>query len=57
MFNKNNKTILVTGCARFIGSNFLPYFLEKFIGNETLVSENKKLMLKHQFEIKEKKDI
>jgi len=24
------KTILVTGCAGFIGSNFLPYFLEKY---------------------------
>jgi len=23
-------TILVTGCARFIGSNFVPYFLEKY---------------------------
>ena len=30
MFNNNNKTILVTGCAGFIGSNFLPYFLEKY---------------------------
>ena len=25
-----NKNILVTGCAGFIGSNFLPYFLEKY---------------------------
>ena len=24
------KTILVTGCAGFIGSNFLPYFIEKY---------------------------
>ncbi len=30
MFNNNNKTILVTGCAGFIGSNFVPYFLEKY---------------------------
>ncbi|MDN5115238.1 dTDP-glucose 4,6-dehydratase [Aliarcobacter butzleri] len=30
MFNNDNKTILVTGCAGFIGSNFLPYFLEKY---------------------------
>lgn len=29
MFN-NNKTILLTGCAGFIGSNFVPYFLEKY---------------------------
>ncbi|WP_419675986.1 dTDP-glucose 4,6-dehydratase [Aliarcobacter butzleri] len=29
MFN-NSKTILVTGCAGFIGSNFVPYFLEKY---------------------------
>ncbi|MEA1915393.1 MAG: type II toxin-antitoxin system PemK/MazF family toxin, partial [Campylobacterota bacterium] len=28
--NKGNKTILVTGCAGFIGSNFVPYFLEKY---------------------------
>ena len=30
MFNNNNKSILVTGCAGFIGSNFVPYFLEKY---------------------------
>ncbi len=30
MFQNNNKTILVTGCAGFIGSNFVPYFLEKY---------------------------
>ena len=30
MLNLNNKTILVTGCAGFIGSNFLTYFLEKY---------------------------
>ncbi len=30
MFNKNNKTILLTGCAGFIGSNFVPYFLDKY---------------------------
>jgi len=30
MFNNNNKTVLVTGCAGFIGSNFVPYFLEKY---------------------------
>jgi dTDP-glucose 4,6-dehydratase len=30
MFNKDNKTILVTGTAGFIGSNFVPYFLEKY---------------------------
>ena len=29
MLNKNNKTILVTGCAGFIGSNFVSYFLDK----------------------------
>ena len=30
MFNNENKTILVTGCAGFIGSNFVPYFLDKY---------------------------
>ncbi|GGD40715.1 dTDP-glucose 4,6-dehydratase [Malaciobacter pacificus] len=30
MFNNNYKTILVTGCAGFIGANFVPYFLEKY---------------------------
>jgi len=30
MFEKNNKTILVTGCAGFIGSNFVPYFIDKY---------------------------
>ena len=25
-----NKSILVTGCAGFIGSNFVPYFLDKY---------------------------
>ena len=25
-----NKTILITGGAGFIGSNFIPYFLEKY---------------------------
>ncbi len=30
MFQNDNKTILVTGCAGFIGSNFVPYFLEKY---------------------------
>jgi dTDP-glucose 4,6-dehydratase len=29
MFNNANKTVLVTGGAGFIGSNFVPYFLEK----------------------------
>ena len=27
---KSNKSILVTGCAGFIGSNFIPYFLGKY---------------------------
>jgi dTDP-glucose 4,6-dehydratase len=27
---KNNKSILVTGCTGFIGSNFVPYFLNKY---------------------------
>jgi dTDP-glucose 4,6-dehydratase len=30
MFDNKNKTILVTGCAGFIGSNFVPYFIEKY---------------------------
>jgi len=30
MFNNNSKTILVTGCAGFIGSNFVPYFIDKY---------------------------
>lgn len=30
MNSNNKKSILVTGCAGFIGSNFLPYFLEKY---------------------------
>ena len=30
MFNNKNKTILLTGCAGFIGSNFVPYFLNKY---------------------------
>jgi len=30
MFNNDNKTILVTGCAGFIGSNFVPYFIDKY---------------------------
>ncbi len=30
MLTNKNKTILVTGCAGFIGSNFVPYFLEKY---------------------------
>ena len=25
-----SKSILVTGCAGFIGSNFVPYFLDKY---------------------------
>ena len=28
--DNSNKTILVTGCAGFIGSNFVPYFLDKY---------------------------
>ncbi len=31
------KNILVTGCAGFIGSNFVPYFLEKY-GNYNIVN-------------------
>jgi len=27
---ENKKSILVTGCAGFIGSNFVPYFLDKY---------------------------
>jgi len=27
---RDSKTILVTGCAGFIGSNFVPYFLDKY---------------------------
>jgi len=30
MFQNSNKTILVTGCAGFIGSNFVPYFIDKY---------------------------
>ncbi len=30
MFTNDNKTILLTGCAGFIGSNFVPYFLGKY---------------------------
>ena len=30
MFKNNGKTILVTGCAGFIGSNFVPYFIDKY---------------------------
>jgi dTDP-glucose 4,6-dehydratase len=32
-----NKNILVTGCAGFIGSNFVPYFLKKY-KNYTLIN-------------------
>ena len=28
--NTKNKTCLVSGCAGFIGSNFVPYFLDKY---------------------------
>jgi len=34
------KTILVTGCAGFIGSNFVPYFLEKY-SNYNIVNLDK----------------
>ena len=30
MLKHRNKSILVTGCAGFIGSNFVPYFLDKY---------------------------
>jgi dTDP-glucose 4,6-dehydratase len=30
MFNNSNKTLLITGGAGFIGSNFIPYFLDKY---------------------------
>lgn len=30
MSREINKTILLTGCAGFIGSNFVPYFLDKY---------------------------
>jgi len=30
MFANDNTTLLVTGCAGFIGSNFVPYFLDKY---------------------------
>ena len=30
MINNDKKSILVTGCAGFIGSNFVPYFLDKY---------------------------
>ena len=30
MFNNSNKNILLTGTAGFIGSNFVPYFLDKY---------------------------
>ena len=38
MFNNKNKTILLTGTAGFIGSNFVPYFLEKY-PNYNLVTQ------------------
>ena len=31
MFDNSNRTILVTGCAGFIGSNFVPYFIDKYV--------------------------
>lgn len=31
MFSNSNKNILLTGTAGFIGSNFVPYFLEKYL--------------------------
>jgi len=34
---QNKKSILVTGCAGFIGSNFVPYFLEKY-ENYTIIN-------------------
>lgn len=37
MFNNKNKTLLLTGCAGFIGSNFVPYFLDKY-SNYNLVN-------------------
>ncbi len=30
MSKNYQQSILVTGCAGFIGSNFVPYFLEKY---------------------------
>ena len=30
VFNNDNKTILLTGCAGFIGANFVPFFLDKY---------------------------
>ncbi|ADV46659.1 dTDP-glucose 4,6-dehydratase [Nitratifractor salsuginis] len=30
MFDNDNQTILITGGAGFIGSNFIPYFLDKY---------------------------
>ena len=30
MFDQRKSTILLTGCAGFIGSNFLPYFINKY---------------------------